>query len=70
LFRDLPKRYGVAQAICYRWKDEAERGVKAAVGGKSAATVDTERDRRIRQPKRTPGRKLLETEILNKVVGK
>jgi hypothetical protein len=64
------REHGVAQTICYPGKDEAERGVKAAVGGKSAATVETERNRRIPQLERTPGRKLLETEILRNVVGK
>jgi hypothetical protein len=53
-----------------RRKDEVQRGVKAPVGGKSAAAAETERDRRIRQLERTPGRKLLETEILKNVVGK
>jgi hypothetical protein len=52
------ERYGVAQTICYRWKDEAERGVKAALGGMSAAAAETEKDRRFRQLERTPGRKL------------
>ena len=44
--------------------------MKTAVGGKSAAAAETERDRRNRQLERTPGRKLLETEILKNVVGK
>jgi transposase len=64
------RRHGIAQRIYNRWKDEAGRGVKARIGRKSTATVETERDRRIRQLERTPGRKLLETEILKNAVRK
>lgn len=63
------RRYGIAQTLYYRWKDEAEQGAKAALGGRSAAAMETEKDRRIRQLERTLGRKSLEIEILKNVVG-
>jgi transposase len=63
------RRYGIAQTVYYRWKDEAEEGAKAALGGKSAAAAESEKDRRIRQLERTLGRKSLEIEILKNVVG-
>jgi len=63
------RRYGIAQALYYRWKDEAEQRAKAALGGKSAAAAESEKDRRIRQLERTLGRKSLEIEILKNVVG-
>ena len=44
-------------------------GAKAALGGRSAAAAETEKDRRIRQLERTLGRKSLEIEILKNVVG-
>jgi transposase-like protein len=25
--------YGIAQTLCYRWKEEAEQGANAALGG-------------------------------------
>ena len=31
------RRHGVAPNLFYRWKDEAEQGAKAALGGRSAA---------------------------------
>ena len=55
--------------LLYRWKDEAEPGAKAALGGRSAAAGETEKDQRIRQLERTLGRKSLEIEILKNVVG-
>ena len=55
------RRYGIAQTLYYRWKDEAEQGAKAALGGRSAAAAETEKDRRIRQLERTLCRKSLET---------
>jgi transposase len=63
------RRHGIAQTLYYRWKDEAEQGAKAALGGKSAAFAETEKDRRIRQLERTLGRKSLDIEILKNVVG-
>ena len=57
-------RFGIAQMLYYRWKDEAEQGAKAALG-----EAETEKDRRIRQLERTLGRKSLEIEILKNVVG-
>jgi len=63
------RRHGIAQTLYYRWKDEAEQGAKAALGGKSAAAAETEKDRRIRQLERTLGRKSLEIEILKNVGG-
>ena len=55
--------------LLYRWRDEAEAGAKAALGGKGAAAGETEKDQRIRQLERTLGRKSLEIEILKNVVG-
>jgi len=49
--------HGITQTLYYRWKDEAEQGAKAALGGKSAAAAESEKDRRIRQLERTLGRK-------------
>jgi transposase len=63
------RRHGIAANLFYRWKDEAEQGAKAALGGKSAAAAESEKDRRIRQLERTLGRKSLEIEILKNVMG-
>ncbi len=63
------RRYGIAPTLFYRWKDEAEQGAKAALGGRSTAAPENEKDRRIRQLERTLGRKSLEIEILKNVVG-
>src|SRR5271170_411696 len=61
------RRHGIAPNLFYRWKDEAEQGAKAALGGRSAAAAETEKDHRIRQLERTLGRKALEIEILKNV---
>jgi transposase-like protein len=37
------RRYGIAQTLYYRWKDEAEQGAKAALGGEAL------RPRRVRR---------------------
>jgi transposase len=63
------RRHGISPTLFYRWRDEAEQGAKAALGGRSAAAAETEKDRRIRQLERTLGRKSLEIEILKNVVG-
>ena len=63
------RKHEIAPNLFYRWKDEAEQGAKAALGGRSAAAAETEKDRRIRQLERTLGRKSLEIEILKNVVG-
>jgi transposase len=63
------RRHGIASNLFYRWKDEAEQGAKAALGGRSAAAAETEKDHRIRQLERTLGRTALEIEILKNVVG-
>lgn len=63
------RRHQISPALFYRWRDEAEQGAKAALGGRSAAAAETEKDRRIRQLERTLGRKSLEIEILKNVVG-
>jgi transposase-like protein len=63
------RRYEVAPNLYYRWKDEALQGASAALGGRSAAAVENEKDRRIRQLERSLGRKALEIEILKNVVG-
>jgi hypothetical protein len=39
----------VAPNLFYRWNDEAEQGAKAALGGRSAAAGETEKDHHIRQ---------------------
>ena len=62
------RRYEIAPNLYYRWKDEAQQGATAALGGKSAAVVESEKDRRIRQLERSLGRKALEVEILKNVV--
>ena len=36
------RRYGIAPNLYYRWKDEAQQGARAALGGKSAAAVEGE----------------------------
>ncbi len=51
------RRYGIAPNLYYRWKDEAQQGAMAALGGKSAATAENEQERRIRQLERSLGRK-------------
>ena len=63
------RRHGIAPNLFYRWKDEAEQGAKAALGGRSAAAAETEKDHGIRQPERTLGRKSLEIQILKKFLG-
>lgn len=63
------RRYGIAPNLYYRWKDEAQQGAMAALGGKSAAAADTEKERHIRQLERSLGRKALEVEILKNVLG-
>lgn len=40
------RRYRIAQTLYYRWRDEAEQGAKAALGGRSAAAAETEKARR------------------------
>ena len=57
------RRRGIAPNLFYRWKDKAEQGAKAALGGGSAAAAEAEKDHRIRQLERTLGRKALEIEI-------
>ena len=61
---DVSRRAGVTDRcdLFYRWKDEAEQGAKAALGGRSAARP-TEKDHRIRQLERTLGRKALEMDL-------
>jgi len=63
------RRDEIAPNLYYRGKDEAEQGAKVALGGRSAAAAETEKDRRIRQLERTLGRKSLEIEIRKNVVG-
>jgi hypothetical protein len=41
------RRYEITPNLFYRWKDEAEQGAKAALGGRSAAAAETEKGRRI-----------------------
>ena len=63
------RRYEVAPNLYYRWKNEALQGATAALGGRSATAVESEKERRIRQLERSLGRKALEIEILKNVVG-
>jgi len=63
------RRYEVAPNLYYRWKGEALHGATAALGGRSAAAVENEKDRCIRQLERSLGRKALEVEILKNDVG-
>src|ERR1700741_2711982 len=37
------RRHGIAPNLFYRWKDEAEQGAKAALGGRSAAAAESEK---------------------------
>ena len=62
------RRCGIAPNLYYRRKDEAQQGARTALGGKSAAAVENEKDRRIRQLERSLGRKTLEVEVLKNVV--
>ena len=62
------RRYEIAPNLYYRWQDEAQQGATAGLGGKSAAAVESEKDRHIRQLERSLGRKTLEVEILKNVV--
>jgi len=41
---DACRRHGIAPNLFYRWRDEAEEGAKAALGGRSAAAAETEKD--------------------------
>jgi transposase len=64
------RKHGIAANLWYRWKDEAEQGAKAALGGSSAAGgVDEEQAKRVKQLERMLGRKQLEIEILKNVLG-
>lgn len=64
------RKHGIAANLWYRWKDEAEQGAKAALGGRSAAgSVDEEQAKRVKQLERMLGRKQLEIEILKNVLG-
>jgi transposase len=64
------RQHGIAANLWYRWKDEAEQGAKAALGGRSAAGgVGDEQAKRVKQLERMLGRKQLEIEILKNVLG-
>ena len=64
------RKHGVAPNLWYRWRDEAEAGAKAALGGRSAAGgVDQEQAKHVKQLERALGRKQLEIEILKNVLG-
>jgi len=49
------RRYAIAANLYYRWKDEALQGATAALGGRSAAAAESEKDRRIRHLERSLG---------------
>lgn len=42
------RRYEIAANLYYRWKDEALQGATAALGGRSAAAAESEKERRVR----------------------
>ena len=64
------RKHGVAPNLWYRWRDEAEAGAKAALGGRSAAGgMDQEQIKHVKQLERALGRKQLEIEILKNVLG-
>jgi hypothetical protein len=63
------RRDGIALNLLYRCRDEAAQGAKAALGGRSAAAAEIEKDHRVRQLERSLGRKALEIEILKNVAG-
>jgi transposase-like protein len=63
------RRYEIGPNLYYGWKDEALQGASAALGGRSSAAAENEKDRRIRQLERSLGGKALEVEILKNVVG-
>jgi transposase-like protein len=64
------RKHGVAPNLWYRWREEAEQGAKAALGGRSAAGgADEEQAKRVKQLERALGRKQLEIEILKNVLG-
>jgi transposase-like protein len=39
------RRHSIAPNLFSPWKDEAEQGAKAALGGRSTAAAETEKDR-------------------------
>ncbi len=47
------RRYGIAQTLYYRWKDEAEQGAKAALGVRRCTTAG--RMKRSREPRQRLG---------------
>jgi len=59
-------RYEISPTLFYRWKDEAERGAEAVLGGRSPAAAEIEKDHRIGRSERILGRKALEIEIPKK----
>jgi transposase-like protein len=64
------RRYEIAPALYYRWKDEVEQGAVAALGGRSAAArPDAEQEKRVKQLERALGRSQLQIEILKNVLG-
>ena len=63
------RRRGISPNLYYRWKYEAEQGAIAALGRRSAAMAETEKDHRIRRMERTLERNALQVEILRKVAG-
>jgi len=63
------RRHEIAPNPFYRWEDEPEQGAMAALGWRSGAAAEAEKDHRIRPLERTLERKSLEIEILKNVVG-
>ena len=64
------RKYEIAPALYYRWKDEVEQAAVAALGGRSAAArPDLEQEKRVKQLERALGRSQLQIEILKNVLG-
>jgi len=64
------RNHQISPALYYRWKDEAELGAKAALGGRSAAArPDEEQRKRIRELERSLGKAHVQIDILKNVLG-
>src|SRR5579859_513128 len=65
------RNHQIAPTLYYRWKDEAEQGAMAALGGRSAAAArpDEEQRKRIRELERSLGKAHVQIDILKNVLG-
>jgi len=64
------RQHGITPSPLYRWNEAEEGANDAVLFGKSAAAVETEKVRRIRQLERMLGRKSADIEILKTVMGR